>query len=222
MSTEAATLPRTAGFTLIEFVLSAGILVIILGAAFQLNVLLQRRLGPAQLMAQAHANADFAVNRAADILRGAGANPSNSSVFNSLAYLESPDEASVRIRSDYNGDGDVLDRVGTVERNPDYYFVTSEDITISLFEDETDVDGTIIPAGSLAMIDNTPNPSSSEAASPVVIATCIRSFSCTPVGNPIREATLLIVAGPSQAGPQVDPSALEFTRSLRIPLRNFP
>jgi hypothetical protein len=217
-----ATTSRDAGFTLVEFVLSAGILVILLGAAFQLNVMLQRRLGPAQLMAQSHANADFALNRAADILRGAGANPSNSSVFNSLAYLENPDATSVRIRSDYNGDGDVLDRLGTVERNPDFYYVTSEDITLRWFRDETEVDGVTIPAFSLAMIDNTPDSSGTASAGPIVIASCIRNFSCTPVGNPVREATLLVVAGPTQTIPQIDPTAMEFTRSLRIPLRNFP
>jgi len=214
-----------AGFSLIEFIVAAAILIIILGTAFQLNVLLQRRFEPAQMMVQAHANADFAVLRTADIVRGAGANPANASLFNTLGYLENPDAASVRIRSDYNGDGDVVDRHGTVQNNPDYYLVTSEDVTLRWFRDETAYNDLRVPAFSLAMIDNTPDPPGTSTPSqdvPVVIASNIRYFSCTPTGTPVTEALLTIVAGPTQPIPGVNPADMEFTRTLRIPLRNFP
>lgn len=213
------------GFSLLEFVIAATILIVILGTAFQLNVLLQRRFEPAQMIVQAHANADFAMIRVADIVRGAGANPSNASLFNSLGYLENPDPASVRIRSDYNGDGDVADRHGTVQRNPEYYLVTSEDVTLRWFRDETVYGGVRVPAFSLAMVDNTPDPPGPGTPSqgiPVVIASNIRNFSCVPTGTPVTEATLLVVAGPTQPIPGVNPADMEFTRSMRLPLRNFP
>jgi hypothetical protein len=75
------------------------------------------------------------------------------------------------------------------------------------------------------MIDNTPDPASTTTRTqgvPVVIASNIKNFSVTPVGSPVTEAALSIVAGPTRGGPGINIQAMEFTRSVRIPLRNFP
>jgi prepilin-type N-terminal cleavage/methylation domain-containing protein len=219
-------MPNTqqSGFSLLELIVSVGILTIIMGAAFQLFVRSQVNFDANQMLTEAHANTDFAVNRVAEVTRGAGANPSSAPIISALAYLETPDSTSVRIRSDYNGDGLINARAGGVGGTTESHIVDSEDVTLRWFPTRETYNGVDVPAFSLVMIDNTldpPGTSPQRYNVPIVVAANVRDFSCAAGGTPVRWADVTVTGGPSRPIPPTDPRYRALSRTVRIRLRNF-
>ena len=214
---------QESGFSLFELVVTVAILTVVMGAAFNLMTRSQVSYDANQIQAEAHANADFAVNRVTEIIRGAGSNPTNLTTVNWIDFLTNPDSSSVRVKSDLNGDGDVTDRVDAVSAatTTQYHIISSEDVTLRYYPTETVVSGVTIPARTICMIDNTPVPGTTASydLAPIVIAQNILSFSC-PAGSNPREVTLSITAGPSRAISTSDPRYRSYATSARIRLRN--
>jgi prepilin-type N-terminal cleavage/methylation domain-containing protein len=220
--------PRSAhraesGFSLIELVVAVGVLTIILGAAFQLMTASQVSYDRNQILAEAHQNADFASVRIAELIRSAGANPNSTTTINGLNFITNkqntgdPDNtALLHIRSDLDGDKLTDHRVtGTVEAR--YFLLSSEDITIQWYPNDTTVGGVAVPAHTICMIDNTPG---TGQGVPIVLAEHIVNFEC-PVTPPVPEQlTLTLEAGPSKPIPTTDPRYITFTRVMQIRLRN--
>jgi hypothetical protein len=170
-----------------------------------------------QMMVEAHANADFALNRVSELLRGAGAAPANASIYNALAFLTNPATNQYRILSDYDGDGLLDSRLSTTTSNPDYYAMGSEDVTLRFFPATTTVGQVTIPANSLTMIDNTPG---TGQGVPVVIASNIIAFNISWSGSTPTMATVTLTGGPSRQISPTDPRYRSFTRTTQIRLRN--
>jgi prepilin-type N-terminal cleavage/methylation domain-containing protein len=164
---------RESGFSLVELVISVAILTIILTAAFTLMVRGQVAFDLNQVRAESHQNADFAVHRITEIIRGAGSNPLNATTVSALPFISNPgnDVTMVRVISDLNSDGTFDDVVNTGTAGVGAFIVTSEDVTIQYnATDQT-----------LEIVDNTP----SASHTPVIIAENIVGFSC-----PVNDATM--------------------------------
>jgi prepilin-type N-terminal cleavage/methylation domain-containing protein len=210
------------GFSLIELVVVVAILTIIMGAAFQLMTNSQVSYDRNQILAEAHQNADFAVTRVSELLRGSGANPERNASINELDFIQNKqnptdsfDPSIVRIRSDLNGDTDLDDRV--TASGSQYFLLASEDVTLKYFQNPTTVGGRNIPGNTICIIDNT---TGEGQGVPYILAEHIVSFKC-PVTPPIpAEVTVTIEAGPSRAVAPGDPRYITFTRVMQIRLRN--
>lgn len=215
---------RSAGFSLLELVVVTGILTIVMGAAFTILGDSQTSFNRNRYLAEAHQNADFAIVRVTELIRGAGANPSSSQTINSLRFFSNAETDGgpnspnvVRLKADLNGNQTVVDRVETGSGSAaNYYLLSSEDVTIKWYGVETTVLGVTIPGHSVALIDNTPG---AGQGVPVVIATHVIDFSCPASVNP-REVTLTITGGPSTEIPETSPLFVSFTRVMQIRLRN--
>lgn len=224
MKKQHETSKRSAGFSLLELVVVTGILTTVMGAAFSLLSESQTSFRRNRSLAEAHQNADFAIARVTELVRGAGANPSAAQTINNVKFFSNSasdgsvsDPGVVRLKADLNGNQTLVDRV---ETNSDgaasYYLLSSEDVTIRWYGAETTVLGVLIPGRSIVLIDNTPGPGQGV---PVVIATHIVDFSCPLSDNP-REVTLTITGGPSMDIPETSPLFVSFTRVTQIRLRN--
>lgn len=217
------------GFSLLELVVAVSLLTVILGAAFHLMAESQVNFDRNQVLAEAHQNADFAVLRVAELVRGAGANPEGSATINSLAFISNREAGAtaddpnvVRIVSDLNGDRDVQDRVNAViDPSGKYFILASEDITIKYYPNETTVGSVTVPGHTLCMIDNTPNDGSNIIQGvPIVLAEHVSAFSCPVLGTDPTEVTLTVEGGPSRDVPPSDPRYATFTRVMQVRLRN--
>ncbi len=212
------------GFSLLELVVALGVMSIIMGVAFNLMTSSQSSFDRSKLMAESRENADFAVSRITELIRGAGANPEGSSTINALNFISNketetstPDPTVVRILSDFDGDGRVDGRVDAASpADSKYYVVSSEDMTVKYFRDAVTTGGVDIPANSVCLIDNTPGDGQGV---PRVLATRIVDFSC-PVGANPREVTMTLTAGSSHDVAPTDPRFVSFTRVSQIRLRN--
>jgi len=211
-----------AGFSLLELVVVVGVLTIVMGAAFTLMARSQESFDRNQTMAEAHQNADFAVVRVAEILRGAGSNPTGNSTVNSLPFVSNLEVGSttvntsvVRVRSDLDCNGATASRVSGF--GDSYYIVTSEDVTIKFYATATTVGSTSVPANSLCIIDNT---AGTDSGVPIVLASNITAFQCT-VPTDKRKLEVSITGGPSKAMPTTDPRYVTFTRTKQIRMRNL-
>ena len=229
MAKHRRTLSNERGFSLLELLVCIGILTVIMGAAFSLMNRSQTSFDRNQLLAEARANADFAILRVTEIIRGAGSNPEGDASINSLRAVTnypttsstSPDLTLVRVRSDLNGDKDIEDRVDTTD--PDfapYFIIASEDVTIQHISVDTTINGVDVSGNTLILIDNTPDTDDEITQGvPVVLAQNVIEFSCPIEENPL-EVTLTITAGPTR---EMDPSNsrfVSFTRTMQIRLRN--
>ena len=224
MKTRQSVSAPQAGFSLLELVISVAILTIVMGAAFQLMANSQQAFDRNELLAEAHQNADFAVVRVAEMVRGAGVNPSNVSTINNIPFVsnkETPtstaDPKLIRLLSNYNGDLDYDDQVTDVSLGATYYILTSEDVTLKFYAQDTDVgNGVTVPGHSICFIDNT----SSANHTPVVLASNIVDVDFTvPTANPLQ-MTISITGGPSKNVSPTDPRYITFTRTMQIRLRN--
>lgn len=215
--------PSQTGFSLLELVIAVGLMTIITGAGFNLMTRSQISFDANQIQAEAHANAAFALGRVTEIVRGAGANPSNVATVNALNFLTNPDASSVRIKSDLNGDGDVRDRVEDAGggASSQFFIVSSEDVTLKYYATDTVVNGVTVQGRTIGMIDNTPltGTTATYDLTPVVIAQNILGFSC-PAGTNPREVRLAVSAGPSRSMQTSDPRFRSFAMETRIRLRN--
>src|SRR5262245_4848397 len=105
------------GFSLLELVITVAILTIVMGAAFQLVADSQASFDRNQLLAEAHQNADFAVLRVTELLRGAGTNPNGTTAITPTTFLTNRDVNNttsthqLRILSDLDGDKQLISRV---------------------------------------------------------------------------------------------------------------
>jgi len=222
MKNTRSTSAHEAGFSLIELVVAVGILTIVMGAAFELMAHSQENFDRNELLAEAHQNADFAVVRVTEMVRGAGANPSATSTVNNIPFVSNTDANSqtddnrIRLLANYNGDQDYDDQVGDVNQGALYFILTSEDVTLRFFPDPTTVNGVDIPGGTICMIDNT----STADHTPVVLASHIVNVNFhVPTANPTSIA-LVITGGPSKNVLPTDPRYTTFTRTMQIRLRN--
>jgi prepilin-type N-terminal cleavage/methylation domain-containing protein len=211
------------GFSLLELVVVVAILTIVTGAAFGLMTSSQESFDRNELMAEAHENADFAVLRVTELLRGAGANPNGISSINSLSFVSNKEANSnsnsnrvVRVLSDLNCDGATNARVSSSGSN--YYILSSEDVTLKFYPDDTTVSGVAVPGHTLCMIDNTAGTNPAQGV-PVVLASNIIDFSCQVPADP-RVLTVTITAGPTKSVLTSDPRYVTFTRVAQIRLRN--
>lgn len=215
---------RSAGFSLLELVIVTGILTTVMGTAFSILNESQTSFQRNRFLAEAHQNADFAISRVTDLIRGAGANPSAAQTINNVKFFSNSmtdsgpaDPGVVRIKADLNGNQTVSDRVDSSSAGAaSYYLLASEDVTIKWYDTETSVLGTTVPGHSIVLIDNTPGPGQGV---PVVIATHIVAFTCPGSSNP-REVTLTITGGPSADVLESSPLFVSFTRVMQIRLRN--
>jgi prepilin-type N-terminal cleavage/methylation domain-containing protein len=218
---------RQSGFSLLELIIVVAILTIVTGAAFQLMSGTQASFDRNQLLAEAHQNADFAVLRVTELLRGSGTNPYGLSTINNYKFLlykevgsTTNDNRVLRLLSDLNCDNATDARVTASGSN--YYILSSEDVTLKYYPDDTTVGSVTIPARSLCMIDNTPDPVGSTSPNqgvPIVLASNIAGFSSTLSADG-KEITVSITAGPSRPIPVTDPRYVSFTRTAQIKLRN--
>jgi prepilin-type N-terminal cleavage/methylation domain-containing protein len=211
------------GFSLIELMIVVAILTIITGAAFALMQRTQESFDRNQLLAEAHQNADFAVVRVTELVRGAGCNPRQISAINEQNLVSNKDYGSstvnthlLRMLADLDCDGAVISRVSS--SGSQYYILSSEDVTLKYFDVQTTDHSVVVPAHSLCMIDNTPG-SNPDQFVPVVLASNIIGFDCT-VGSDPRTITLTVTAGPSKNVSPNDPRYVTFTRTCDIRLRN--
>lgn len=215
---------RSAGFSLLELVVVTGILTTVMGTAFSIINDSQTSFQRNRMLAEAHQNADFAISRVAELIRGAGANPSSSQTINAVKFFSNSaidggpaDPGVVRLKADLNGNQTLNERVDTSSAGAaSYYLLSSEDVTIKWYDTETSVAGATIPGHSIVLIDNTPGPGQGV---PVVIATHIVDFACPASSNP-REVTLTLTGGPSTDVPESSPLFVSFTRVMQIRLRN--
>lgn len=217
---------RQSGFSLLELVVVVGILTIIMGAAFELMNRSQTSFDRNQILAEAHQNADFAVTRVTELIRGAGANPEGAiaGALNGITNTETEGGAAspqvVRVRSDLDGDKAVTSRVSAEDdESAQYYILSSEDVTIKYLPDgdaEND-----IPGHSIVLIDNTPDEEGGPAIQgvPYVLAQHITAFSAAISGDG-ASVTLTIEAGPSSIIDETDPRWVTFERVMQVRLRN--
>jgi prepilin-type N-terminal cleavage/methylation domain-containing protein len=214
--------PRQQGFSLLELVVVVAVLSIVMGAAFQLMNRSQSSFDRNQMLAEAHQNAEFAVTRVTELIRGAGANPENVSTINAIAGAvnrevgASTDSYSViRLRSDLNGDRDVADRVDpSVVTAAEYFLLSSEDVTLKHLPNGDTSRG--IEPRTIVLIDNTPG---DNQGVPFVLAEHIVSFDCR-VNTAQNQVTLELVAGPNRNIDSSDPRWATFTRRMQIRMRN--
>lgn len=205
------------GFSLIELVVSVGILMVVLSVAFTLASRSQSMSMGTQILAQAHENADFAMQRVTEIIRGSGSNPTNGTTINSLNFVQSGGStSSITVKSDLNGDGDTLDyvtnvvgtttSVGTTVGSADarYFIIASEDVTISF-----DAAGNTI-----LMKDNT-----TAGSTPIILAQNVIGFSAVPTSDS-REVNITVEAGPTLDIPRTDARYRSYTATGAIKLRN--
>ena len=215
------------GFSLLELVIVIGMLSIIMGAAFSLMNRSQTNFDRNQLSIEARQNADFAITRISEIIRGAGANPAGASTINSINFISNTaadnttSTNQVRILSDLNGNKLLTDRV-SVSAGNNFFIISSEDLTLKHYASETSVNGVTVPARTIALIDNTPDVTGGDQINgkPIVLAQYILSFTC--VYDPLtrNEATITVQAGPSRPISITDPRYVSFTRTMKIRLRN--
>jgi prepilin-type N-terminal cleavage/methylation domain-containing protein len=211
------------GFSLLELVVAVGVLTIVMGAAFQLMARSQTSFDRNQFSAEAHQNADFAVNRVTEIIRGTGSNPHNDAYINSLVTIanvsgvysgQASAEQAVRLRADLDGDKQTDDFVDSSVSGAGFFILSSEDLILLYVEDDANFYSTDVPGGTIVMIDNNRTP-----LKPVVIAENIAGFSCPVTGDP-SQVTLTITAGPTHNVAPNDPRYVTFTRTMQIRLRN--
>jgi prepilin-type N-terminal cleavage/methylation domain-containing protein len=216
------------GFSLLELIVSVGVLTIVMGAAFQLMTRSQSSFDRNEFLAEAHQNADFAVNRVAEIIRGAGANPHNDAFINSLTpvknvtglYSGQTSAQAVEIVADLNGDKDTLDPVDSGTSGAKFFILSSEDLVLLFVKNDNTSETiggnttTVAQGGTLVMIDKNRTP-----IAPVVIAENIVDFKCPVTSNP-TEVQIDITAGPSHNISPTDRRYVQFTRTMQVRLRN--
>jgi prepilin-type N-terminal cleavage/methylation domain-containing protein len=201
------------GFSLVELVVTVAILTVVMGAAFMLMTRSQTSFDANQSLAEAHQNADFAVNRITELIRGAGSNPDNIGTvdwLDFLNYVNDGDKTSIHIMSDLNGDGDFIDDVSE-EAGAQYFIMAAEDVYIQY--NETD--------RTLELVNNVPGADTT----PVTLAEHILFFEVELYrdmdGNEnFKEARVTVEAGPSRAIDAEDPRFRTFTTQSEIRLRN--
>jgi prepilin-type N-terminal cleavage/methylation domain-containing protein len=213
------------GFSLIELVVGLAILTVIMSAAFSLMARGQQSFDSNQILSQSHQNAEFALQRVGEIIRGSGCNPTNVTSINSLQFVQSGSTtASIRVLSDMDGDGAFTDLVTTSSTStawaidPRYLILSAEDVTIEYFADATTVttsSGTVsIPGRSITLKDN-----ASSTPTPVVIAQNIMDFQAVPSADG-RDVLVSVTAGPNPPFSANDPRYRTYTTGTRIRLRN--
>jgi|GEM_PF-1761223 len=125
------------GFSLMELLISTALLTIILGLTFNMLPRDQKSFDAEQASADAQQNARFAINRLAEIIRGAGNNPAGISTINSVLGVGitggtvDPNGnivggTTIRIKSDLNGNKNLTD---TISSDADVV-ISSEDVSI--------------------------------------------------------------------------------------------
>jgi len=213
------------GFSLIEFAIGVAILTIIMSAAFSLMTRGQQSFDSNQILSQSHQNAEFAVQRVSEIIRGSGCNPTQTSTVNSLQFVQSgATTSSIRVKSDMDGDGNFLDLVAASstssawEIDPRYLILSAEDVTLDYYATTTSVttsSGTVtVPGRCITLTDN-----QSATPTPVVIAQNILAFQAVP-STDAREVTLSVTAGPNPPFTAADPRYRTYSTGSRIRLRN--
>jgi prepilin-type N-terminal cleavage/methylation domain-containing protein len=209
------------GFSLIELVVGIGILTVLMGAAFNLMVRGQQSFDSNQILAQAHQNAEFAVQRVSEIIRGSGCNPTQVSTVNSLQFVQNAGStSSIRVKSDMDGDGTFNDIVALNSASaswaisPEYLILSAEDVTIAYYPTATTVGGTTVPGRCITIADNV-----GSNTAPVVIAQNITAFKAEPTSN-FKEVIVTITAGPNPPFQATDPRFRTYTTGTRIRLRN--
>jgi prepilin-type N-terminal cleavage/methylation domain-containing protein len=218
--------PQEHGFSLVEFVVGLAILTVIMGTAFSLMTRGQQSFDANQILSQSHQNAEFAVQRVSEIIRGAGCNPTNTSTVNSLQFVQSgATTSSIRVKSDMDGDGGLTDLVtgspspSAWAIDPRYLILSAEDVTIAFYSSPTTVTvgtGTVsIPGNSITITDNQASP----PTGPIVIAQNIVAFQAVPSAD-AREVTISVTAGPNPPFTLNDPRYRTYETGTRIRLRN--
>lgn len=216
----------SAGFSLLELLIVVAILSIVMGAAFSLMNRSQESFDRNQLHAEAHQNADFAVTRVTELVRGAGANPEGflasaiQAVTNRETDTSAPSTSLIRVRADLDGDMALTSRVDpAANADAKYYILSSEDVTIKFLE-EGDPSRNI-PPNTLVLIDNTPDVAGGPAIRgiPFLLAQHIDDFSAE-ISADGTTVLLTITAGPSTPIDRTDPRWVTFTRVMEIRLRN--
>jgi prepilin-type N-terminal cleavage/methylation domain-containing protein len=213
------------GFSLLELVVVVAVLTIVMGAAFSLMNRSQQSFDQNQLLAEAHQNADFAVIRVTELIRGAGANPEGflsggiQAVTNLEAGSSTANTSLIRVRADLDGDEQLLSRVDPDSNaSAKYYILSSEDITIKFLPDGDAQNN--IPRNTLAFVDNTPDSGGAAIqGKPFILAQHISDFEAV-ISADGTTVTLTVTAGPSTPIAEEDPRWVTFTRVMQVRLRN--
>lgn len=199
---------RESGFSLLELVVSVAILTVIMTIAFRLMVQSQIGFDAVQIQAESHQNAEFAVHRVTEIIRGAGANPLNLVSTTGVQFIENPgsDTSRVRVKSDLDANGRFTDVVTTTGAGA--FIVASEDVTIQ--HNAT--------AQTLEIVDN-----NTTGSLPITIAENILDFRCpvNQTGYYPHSVLITIIAKSSRQLPLNDPRNLSITMTTQVQLRNL-
>lgn len=196
---------QEAGFSVIELLISVGMMTLIMGATLNLLFSSQRIYSREQTTADAQENARFAISRLSEIIRGAGNNPASIQTFNPLTSTSVTNNGTavapgtsgnrVTIFADYNGNGTFNDNISSSDN-----IISSENMTLRL-------NGTTIEA-----VDNTPG----GVISP--LAQDIQSVTFTEAIDR-RSITITLTARSSRATPG-DTNYHTVTMSSSVRLRN--
>lgn len=137
----------SSGFSLVEILVTIAVLTVFLGALAPVMDAGRRSYLTERAVAEALDDARFAIERIAELLRSAGYNPRRIRPLTPVTVGAAG--TSLRLRSDLNGDGDLLDSPfgpGGIASLP-----APEDVTLSLagttvmMQDNTPAGGGLIP-----------------------------------------------------------------------------
>ena len=196
---------QEAGFSVIELLISVGMITLIMGATINLLFSSQRIYSGEQATADAQENARFSISRLSEILRGAGNNPASIQTFNPLTSTSVTNNGTavapgtpgnrVSIFADYNGNGTFNDNISSSDN-----IISSENVMLRL-------NGTTIEA-----VDNTPGGVTSPLAQDIQSVTFTEAIDR-------RSITMTVTARSARAVPG-DTTYRTVTMSSSVRLRN--
>jgi hypothetical protein len=186
----------------VEVTVALAVITIVMGVAFALLNGFQQTYRYEEANAEAQRNARFAIARLNEIIRSAGTNPTSNAAVNNLKFVEIGDGgASLRLRSDLDGDGATST---AIDDNTDV-IITSEDVTLRLVD------------GDIQLIDNTG--AAPEGREILTIANNINTLRFSDPDGSSRRIVVDLTAVPSGMSAK-DPRYREVSFTSTIRLRN--